>query len=72
MPCGDRRIAGQGAISIEASRLCHLERALPCLLTELSRIPPLVRQIDRASALPFASPSGFVMAQSALPEAQQI
>ena len=31
-----------------------------------------IRQIDRASALPFASPSGFVMAQSAVPEAQQI
>ena len=42
------------------------------LLAELSRSPPLIRQIDRASALPFASPSGFVMAQSALPEARQI
>jgi GntR family transcriptional regulator of vanillate catabolism len=42
------------------------------LLTELSRSPPLIRQIDRASALPFASPSGFVMAQSRLPEAHQI
>jgi GntR family transcriptional regulator of vanillate catabolism len=42
------------------------------LLTELSRSAPLIRQIDRASALPFASPSGFVMAQSVLPEAHQI
>ena len=42
------------------------------LLTELSHSPPLIRQIDRASALPFASPSGFVMAQSVLPEAHQI
>src|SRR5947208_1117206 len=40
--------------------------------TGVSRTPPLIRQIDRASAQPFASPSGFVMAQSALPEAQQI
>src|SRR5258708_5968063 len=42
------------------------------LLTELSRSAPLIRQIDRASALPFGSPSGFVMAQSVLPEARQI
>jgi GntR family transcriptional regulator, vanillate catabolism transcriptional regulator len=42
------------------------------LLGELSRSAPVIRQIDRASALPFASPSGFVMAQSALPEARQI
>ena len=32
----------------------------------------LKRQIERACALPFASPSGFVMAQSILPEARQI
>ena len=32
----------------------------------------MIREIDRVSALPFASPSGFVMAQSALPEAHQI
>ncbi|MGY4315242.1 DNA-binding GntR family transcriptional regulator [Bradyrhizobium sp. JR3.5] len=36
------------------------------LLTELSRSPLLIRQVDRASALPFASPSGFVMTQSTL------
>ena len=41
--------------------------------TRRSRLcAPLIRQIDRASALPFASPSGLVMAQSALPEAQHI
>jgi GntR family transcriptional regulator of vanillate catabolism len=32
----------------------------------------VIRQIDRVSAMPFASPSGFVMAQSSLPEAHQI
>lgn len=42
------------------------------LLSDLSGSSPLVRQIDRASALPFASPSGFVMAQSALDEAREI
>ncbi|UTD26037.1 GntR family transcriptional regulator [Bradyrhizobium sp. WD16] len=42
------------------------------LLAELSGSAPVIRQIDRASALPFASPSGFVMAQSAIKEAREI
>jgi GntR family transcriptional regulator of vanillate catabolism len=42
------------------------------LLSDLSGSAPVIRQIDRASALPFASPSGFVMAQSALKEAHDI
>jgi GntR family transcriptional regulator of vanillate catabolism len=66
-------LLGQVPISIEAfSSYVTLNARFHALLTELSRSPPLIRQIDRASALPFASPSGFVMAQSALPEAQQI
>lgn len=61
------------AISMEAfSSYVALNARFHVLLAELSRSPPLVRQIDRASALPFASPSGFVMAQSASPEARQI
>ena len=60
-------------ISVEAfSSYVTLNARFHALLTELSRSPPLIRQIDRASALPFASPSGFVMAQSRLPEAHQI
>ena len=60
-------------ISVDAfSAYVTLNARFHALLTELSRSPPLIRQIDRAAALPFASPSGFVMAQSALPEAQQI
>src|SRR5262245_1927727 len=60
-------------ISVEAfSSYVALNARFHALLTELSRSPPLIRQIDRASALPFASPSGFVTAQSALPEAHQI
>jgi GntR family transcriptional regulator of vanillate catabolism len=63
----------QDPISVEAfSSYVALNARFHALLTELSRSPPLIRQIDRASALPFASPSGFVMAQSALPEARQI
>src|SRR5919197_3782440 len=63
----------QNPISVEAfSSYVTLNARFHALLTGLPRTPPLIRQIDRASALPFASPSGFVMAQSALPEAQQI
>src|SRR6059058_6177254 len=66
-------LVGKYPISVEAfSSYVALNARFHALLTELSRSPPLIRQIDRASALPFASPSGFVMAQSALPEAQQI
>lgn len=73
MPCRDRRAAAPGADLDRAfSSYVTLNARFHALLTELSRSPPLIRQIDRASALPFASPSGFVMAQSALPEAQQI
>ena len=54
------------------SSFVALNARFHALLTELSRSPPLIRQIDRASALPFASPSSFVMAQSALPEARRI
>jgi GntR family transcriptional regulator, vanillate catabolism transcriptional regulator len=60
-------------LSIDAfSAYVALNARFHALLGELSRSPPVIRQIDRAAALPFASPSGFVMAQSALPEARQI
>ncbi len=63
----------QEPLTIEAfSSYVALNARFHALLGELSRSAPLIRQIDRASALPFASPSGFVMAQSALPESRQI
>lgn len=63
----------QDPLSVEAfSAYVALNARFHALLTELSRSPPVIRQIDRASALPFASPSAFVMAQSALAEARQI
>jgi GntR family transcriptional regulator, vanillate catabolism transcriptional regulator len=63
----------QDPLSVEAfSAYVALNGRFHALLTDLSRSPPVIRQIDRASALPFASPSAFVMAQSALPEAHQI
>lgn len=42
------------------------------LLIELADSPTLARQIERAVALPFASPSAFVMAQSAMPGARTV
>lgn len=41
-------------------------------LVDLADNPTLTRQIERASALPFASPSGFVMVQAVLPESRVI
>src|ERR1700756_1622249 len=63
----------QDPLSVEAfSAYVALNARFHAPLPDLSRSPPVIRQIDRASALPFASPSAFVMAQSALPEAHQI
>ena len=45
---------------------------LHALIVDLAESPTLKRQIDRAAALPFASPSGFVMAQAQMPESQRI
>jgi GntR family transcriptional regulator of vanillate catabolism len=61
-------------VSVETfSAYVALNARFHALLAELSSSSgPLSRQIDRACALPFASPSAFVMAQSGLPEAHQI
>lgn len=45
---------------------------LHALIVDVAESPTLKRQIDRAVALPFASPSGFVMAQAQMPESQRI
>jgi GntR family transcriptional regulator, vanillate catabolism transcriptional regulator len=42
------------------------------LLSALAGSKPLVRQIERAAALPFASPSGFVLAQSVMTRPQRL
>ncbi len=67
------QLVRQDPVSVEAfSAYVTMNAHFHAVLTELSGSAPLIRQIDRVSALPFASPSGFVMAQSALPEAHQI
>jgi GntR family transcriptional regulator of vanillate catabolism len=45
---------------------------LHALIIDLAESPALKRQIDRAVSLPFASPSGFVMAQAIMPESHCI
>jgi GntR family transcriptional regulator of vanillate catabolism len=63
----------QDPISVEAfSAYVTLNARFHALLNELSGSAPAIRQIDRVAAMPFASPSAFVMAQSALPEAHNI
>ncbi len=55
----------------EFSRYVGANARLHALIVDLAASPTLERQIDRAVALPFASPSGFVMAQSQMPESQR-
>jgi GntR family transcriptional regulator of vanillate catabolism len=54
------------------SRYIALNATFHRLLHHLADSLTLEREIERASAKPFASPSGFVMAQSALPEARTV
>ena len=70
---GSTNWSRQDPISVEAFS-CYVDAQcpLPRPADRIVRSAPLIRQIDRAAALPFASPSGFVMAQSALPEAHHI
>ena len=42
------------------------------LLAEMAGSPLVSRQLEKATALPFASPNGFVMAQSVGPRARDI
>jgi len=67
------RLVRQDPVSVEAfSAYVTMNARFHALLTELSGSAPVVRQIDRVASMPFASPSAFVMAQSALPEAHTI
>jgi GntR family transcriptional regulator, vanillate catabolism transcriptional regulator len=50
----------------------ELNARFHAMLLELARSPSLARQVERASALPFASPSSFVMVQADLPEARTV
>jgi GntR family transcriptional regulator, vanillate catabolism transcriptional regulator len=50
----------------------RLNAQFHALLSALAGSKPLVRQIERAAALPFASPSGFVLSQSVQAKPQRM
>lgn len=54
------------------SAYVELNGRFHALLLDLADSPALTRQLTRAAALPFASPNGFVMAQSVLPQARTV
>jgi GntR family transcriptional regulator of vanillate catabolism len=57
---------------IDIPRYVELNGHFHTMLIELAGSQALARQIERASALPFASPSALVPVQSRLPESQHI
>lgn len=62
-----------GPMSDDAfSRYVPLNARFHALLLDLADSEPLRREVERATRLPFASPSGFVRAQAALPESHRI
>lgn len=68
----DDLIDGGSLSEDDFSNYVDLNEQFHNLIMEMADSPVLARQIERASALPFASPSGFVMAQAAAPEALKI
>lgn len=58
--------------TIDVSRYVELNAEFHSLLVGLSGSQALARQLERAGALPFASPSALVLLQSASPEAHHI
>ena len=54
------------------SRYVELNARFHSLLIGLAQSPALARQLERACALPFASPSALVQVQSSSPEAHSI
>ncbi|MDY7102770.1 MAG: GntR family transcriptional regulator [Actinomycetota bacterium] len=66
----DEVLTGPQPLNEDAfARYAEINTRFHDTLRQLSASPVVSRQIERANAHPFASPSGFVQAQSALPEA---
>jgi GntR family transcriptional regulator of vanillate catabolism len=59
-------------VEVDISRYVELNAQFHALLIDLTGSPALARQIERASALPFASPSALVPVQSRSPESHHI
>ncbi|MCB1462809.1 MAG: GntR family transcriptional regulator [Nitratireductor sp.] len=68
----DELVPDQLATEEGFARYVAANKRLHALILELAESPSLVRQMERAVALPFASPSAFIMAQSNIPESRQL
>lgn len=68
----DRLFSGPQISPIAFERYVTLNAAFHDGLLELANSPALADQLGRVYALPFASPSGFVMAQAETPQALRI
>jgi GntR family transcriptional regulator of vanillate catabolism len=62
----------RGAVELDISRYVELNGQFHNLLVDLAGSQALARQIERAGALPFASPSALVPVQSRSPESLHI
>jgi GntR family transcriptional regulator of vanillate catabolism len=65
-------LAGGEMQAADFAAYVELNAAFHAALVDAADSPTLARQIDRVTSLPFASPSGFVMAQAAIPAARAI
>jgi GntR family transcriptional regulator of vanillate catabolism len=64
-------LLGEGALSERSfTRYVALNGRLHALLAEMAGSPVVQRQLERAKALPFASPNGFVFAGALSPQAR--
>jgi GntR family transcriptional regulator, vanillate catabolism transcriptional regulator len=65
-------VVSREKVEIDISRYVELNARFHSILLDLAGSEALARQIERASALPFASPSALVPAQSHSPESHHI
>lgn len=68
----DRIVAHTSLSEEQFQDYMELNEAFHAALVAMAGSPPLAKQLARSYALPFAAPSGFVMAQALLPEARAI
>jgi GntR family transcriptional regulator of vanillate catabolism len=65
-------VVRRDTVAVDISRYVELNARFHSLLIDLAGSQALARQIERAGALPFASPSALVPAQSHSPESHHI
>ena len=72
LECIDAALAQAELTDATFSVYVHENARFHALLAEMAGSTLVARQLERATALPFASPNGFVMAQSVGPHARDI